>query len=93
VSPRLFAEIDGTPVPLDSCDWVLWGPCGCPFGLTVGRLSATEEDAWRSLYGRKREIEKAKRSGEHLELMTHERWSREVADRMKVRCPHAEVAS
>jgi hypothetical protein len=91
VSPRLFAEIDGAPVPLDSCDWVLWGKCGCPFGVTVGQYAPTEDAAWKALFDYQREINKAKRRGDRLELMTHERYSREVCDRMRVRCPHAEA--
>jgi hypothetical protein len=95
----ISAEIDGRHVPLDKCDWVLWGPCGCPFGVTVGALrdssivNATEESAWKSFYDRKRDIERAQKRGEHMELMTHERWCAEVAGRMKTRCAHGEGAA
>lgn len=88
MSVKLSAEIDGRNVPLHDCDWVLWGPCGCPFGVSVGRYSPTEEMAWKSFYERKRDREKAQRSGERLELMSHQRWCDEVAERMKGRCPH-----
>lgn len=93
---NLLAEIGGQQVPLTDCDWVLWGPCGCPFGVTVGAtkngsiVHATEESAWRSFYDTLRDIRKALRRGEHLELITHARWSAEVADRMKVRCTHGD---
>ena len=88
MSTRLAVEIDGTYVPLDECDWVLWGPCGCPFGVTVGRLSPTEVDAWKHFCDRKRDIGRAKRNGQHLELVTHQRWCDEIAERMKFPCPH-----
>jgi hypothetical protein len=88
----LAAQIDGVYVPLDKCDWVLWGPCGCPFGVTVASYAPAEDDAWNAFYDCKREIAKAQRRGNRLELMTHERYSREVCPRMTVRCPHAEVA-
>ena len=92
MTATLAAQIDGEYVPLDKCDWVLWGECGCPFGVTLASYAPTEDDAWKALFEYKREITKAKRRGDHLELMTHERYSREVCDRMRVRCPHAEVA-
>ena len=90
----IYAELDGKPVPLTNCDWVLWGACGCPFGVTVAATphavrAADEEAAWRCLYDRKRDIDRAKRQGYRVELMSHERYSREVCPRMTVRCPHA----
>jgi hypothetical protein len=88
MSTRLAVEIDGTYVPLDTCDWVLWGPCGCPWGATLARSAPTEDAAWKEFYDRKRERDKAQRDGCFLEVMTHERWSREVAERMKTRCTH-----
>lgn len=90
-APRLLAEIGGRPVPLDTCDWVLWGPCGCPWGVTVARYAPTEDLAWKSLYDYKREIGKAKRKGCRLELMTHERWGREVMPAMQAGCHHDEA--
>jgi hypothetical protein len=41
------------------------------------------------LFVTKREIDQAKRRGDRLELMSHERYCAEVSDRMIVRCPHA----
>lgn len=89
MSHQLAVQIGGKYVPLAECDWVLWGSCGCPFGVTVGRSAPTPGDAWKALFGRKREIARAQRQGQHLELMTHRRWCDEVAGRMKDRCPHA----
>ena len=91
-SAGLAAFIDGEYVPLSKCDWVLWGACGCPFGVTVASYAPTEDDAWKAFCDYKREIAKAQRRGDRLELMTHERYSREVYPRMTVRCPHAEKA-
>lgn len=89
----LAALIGGEYVPLSKCDWVLWGPCGCPFGVTVASYAPTEDDAWKSLYDYKREIAKAQRRGNRLELMTHERYSREVCPRMTVRCTHQKAGA
>jgi hypothetical protein len=85
---ELFARIGGEHVSLNRCDWVLWGPCGCPFGVTVARYAVTEEAAWKSFYDTKREIERAQRQGSRLELMTHDCYCAEVAGRMTGRCPH-----
>ena len=90
----LSATIDGKHVPLTECDWVLWGPCGCPFGVSMaatahGVRAADEDAAWKCLFVTKREIDQAKRRGDRLELMSHERYCAEVSDRMIVRCPHA----
>lgn len=86
--PELFAEIDGRHVSLAVCDWVLWGPCGCPFGVSMARYSPTEEAAWKSFYDRKRDAERARRRGERMELVTHQRYCDEIAGRMRGRCPH-----
>lgn len=85
---ELFALIDGEHVSVNGCDWVLWGPCGCPWGVSVARYTPYEEAAWKAFYDRKRDRERVQRKGARLELMTHERWSREVMDKMKVRCTH-----
>ena len=84
----LFTVINGEHVPLGRCDWVMWGPCGCPFGVTVARSAPMEEMAWRAFYDTKREVERAQRRGNRMELMTHKRWCDEVADRMRELCTH-----
>src|SRR5581483_4991938 len=95
MSPAVSVELGGRQVPLRDCDWVLWAPCGCPAGVTVastpdeGLVQDTEMAAWMAFYDDADEIIRAQRRGEHLELMTHERWSAEVADRMTGRCGHA----
>jgi hypothetical protein len=90
---NLLAEIDGQHVPIAKCDWVLWGACGCPYGVTVASYAVTEEAAWRSFFDRKRDIERAQRRGDRMELMTHERWGREVMERMMARCPHTKAGA
>lgn len=88
---RLLAEIDGKAVPLAACDWVLWAPCGCPTGVAVAREEVvTEAAAWKVFFDTKREGDKRQRLGFRLELMTHARWSAEVCDLMRTRCPHVE---
>jgi hypothetical protein len=93
VTVTLLADLDGEHVPLTKCDWVLWGPCGCPWGVAVARYAATQDAAWKAFYDTKREIARAERQGARVELMTHQRWCDEVAERMKTRCEHGKAAS
>lgn len=91
MSFRLLAEIDGQTVPLSECDWVKWAPCGCPVGVTVARYAATEHDAWKAFYDRKRDIDRAQRQGYSMELVTHARWGAQVMHLMTSPCPHKET--
>jgi hypothetical protein len=87
---KLLAEIDGKPVPLAECDWVLWAPCGCPTGVCVARRALTEDDALKEFWDTRREAVRRRREGYRVELMTHARWSAEVMDLMRHPCPHTE---
>jgi hypothetical protein len=94
---NLSVEIDGKPVPLDECNWVMWGPCGCPWGVTMCGVHRsyrviTEDDAWKQFYDRKKERDIARRCGTRMELMTFERWKAEVCERMKTVCHHDDPA-
>lgn len=88
---RLLVEIDGETLPLRSCDWVKWAPCGCPVGVSVAGegLAVTEDDAWRSFYDRKRDSDRARRQGYRMELIPHARYGTEIMPRMLASCPHA----
>jgi hypothetical protein len=87
----VLALVDGTPVSLSDCDWVLFGPCGCAEGLHVAAYrdgtvaAADEEAAWLAFYERKRERDKARRDGHRVVLMTHDRCRAEVT---LAHCPH-----
>lgn len=86
-------QVEGQPVPLDRCQWVLWMPCGCPEGVhsaaTGSHVHAADEDAaWACLFDSKRERGNARKGGWRVELMTHERYVREVSPQMRGRCPH-----
>lgn len=90
----LMVELEGRTVPLNGCQYVLWEACGCPRGVTVaseGRPEpvVTEDDAWRMFFDRKRDRDRAQRNGLRMELMTKDRWSREVMPLMRQwDCPH-----
>jgi hypothetical protein len=89
----ITVQVNGQQVPLDRCDWVLWGPCGCPEGLHVaasGRKvhAADEETAWERMFDTKRERDKARRGGYRLELMSHERYGRDVLPLIRAECLH-----
>jgi hypothetical protein len=77
----------------ENSGWVLWGPCGCPQGVTTARrggqvCAATEDEAWRSLYDDPCRMLADRREGCRLELMTHEQYVAEVSPLMRGRCPH-----
>jgi hypothetical protein len=86
----LHAEIDGQMVPLSKCDWVQWARCGCPAGVTLAGegFAVTEQDAWKEFYERKRDADRARKSGERMELVTHDRWGAEIMPQMMAPCPH-----
>jgi hypothetical protein len=84
--------LDGMPVPLTECDWVLLRRCGCPQGVAVARAFRTEDSAWKAFYDGWKQIAKALQRGEHLELMPHSRYSTDVLPLMTVRCQHEEAS-
>lgn len=94
----LMVQLEGRTVPLNGCQYVLWEACGCPRGVTVaseGRPEpiVTEDDAWRMFFDYKRDRERAQRNGLRIELMTKDRWSREVMPlMMQANCPHKTTA-
>lgn len=91
---KLMVELEGRTVPLNGCQYVLWEACGCPRGVTVASEGPpepviTEDDAWRMFFDRKRDRDRAQRDGLRIELMTKDRWSREVYPLMRRwDCPH-----
>jgi hypothetical protein len=92
MSATLLADIGGEHVPLSQCDWVLWAKCGCPRGVASAICATTEDEAWRMFFDYKREIDKAKRKGLRLELVTHKRWSDELLALHMAPCPHGGAA-
>ncbi|GAA3958131.1 hypothetical protein GCM10023085_45760 [Actinomadura viridis] len=94
---NLMVELEGKTVPLAGCQYVLWEACGCPRGVTYASPDRpdpviTEDDAWKEFFARKRERDRVQREGLRMELMTHERYSREVYPLMLKRaCPHEET--
>ena len=95
MSAALHAEVGGKLVPLADCDWVLWQPCGCMQAIAVasapGHVVATEEDAWRQFYDRAASRKVARKGGMRVELITHERWKRELMEPFGKPCPHKAV--
>ena len=89
---NLLTEIDGKQIPLDQCTYVLWGPCGCVFGMTMAGVHAedsivTENDAWRVFYGSPSMIRRARAAGERMEFMTFARAQVEAQPKFG-KCPH-----
>ena len=92
MSATLYAEADGRIVPLHECDWALWKPCGCLQAIAVaamtGHVVATEDDAWKQFYDRASSRKVARRGGMRVELVTHERWKRDLMEPFGKPCPH-----
>jgi hypothetical protein len=92
----LYAGIGGKLVPLADCDWALWKPCGCLSAVAVaclpqaGQMVATEEAAWKEFYDRAAQRKQAAKAGMRVELITHERWKRELMEPFGKPCPHKE---
>ena len=95
----LMVQLDGgLTVPLSTCDWVFYNPCGCPRGVTMAQIGDTvlydEESAWRDFFeqDRKREtdalIKRERKNGVTARLMTHETYKADVYPAMTARCPH-----
>ncbi|MFG1794245.1 hypothetical protein [Nocardia sp. NPDC049149] len=56
MSPTVYYEVNGEPVPATECDWVLIAPCGCECGWSLARYSKNEDEAFtRSAAERKRD--------------------------------------
>jgi hypothetical protein len=85
---RLLVEVEGAIHELGDCDWVLWAPCGCPVGTLAGYAASDAEAAMKEFYPLKRDRDRRKNLGYHMELMTHGRWKSEISERMRVACPH-----
>jgi hypothetical protein len=89
VTTTVYAQISGLMVPVNDCDWVLFGPCGCPWGVATGRHHPTEEQAWEAFYEDTDDQGATDRArGVRLELMTHARYSADVYDRIRKGCNH-----
>lgn len=102
-TPVTGLDTDGGHIPLGRCDWVHWGPCGCPFGVAMaatpnitlengtvlaGERIASEEIAWRGFFDSRTEEAAARKHGHRVELISHERWCSEVSALMLAGCPH-----
>lgn len=102
-TPVTGLDTDDGHVPLSGCDWVHWGPCGCPFGVTMaatpditlengtvlhGEQIASEDIAWRRLFESRTAEAAARKHGHRVELISHERWCSDVSARMQAGCPH-----
>lgn len=91
----------GLTVPLSTCDWVFYHPCGCPRGVTVAQIGDTvlhdEGSAWRDFFeqGTKRETDaltkRERKRGVTAQLMTHTQYRAEVYPAMTAPCPHGPV--
>lgn len=51
---KIFLDVNGEPVSIHDCDWMLIRPCGCVTSImsayAAGEIYATEDDAWHEIY-------------------------------------------
>lgn len=68
--------------------WLLIGPCGCPFGVMEGYLAANETEAFAEMYDDAESISAAQRRGMETRLIPFEEYIRDYYDAMHAPCPH-----
>lgn len=92
--PELLVQIDGKTLPLTTCVWITWAPCGCPCGALTAAYGdtayATEDQAWREIHPLKRERTKYQKQGYRLELMGWDRYRSDI--NLAGKCPHTKGA-
>lgn len=74
----IYADVDGKPVPLKDCDWIMTEACGCIIAVTIAMhhngdlTAATAEQAHKEIRPTKRERDRDARTGRSMQLVTHE---------------------
>lgn len=74
----IYVDIDGKPVPLKDCDWIMTEACGCIIAVTIAMhhngdlIAATAEQAHKEIRPTKRERDRDLRRGRSVRLITHE---------------------
>lgn len=83
----LMVQIDGETVPLADCNWSMWAECGCMVAITMAVIDslvlATAEQAHKDHSPRKRDRDRETRLGYRWELITTDRYRREIASNWK----------
>ncbi|WP_343466390.1 hypothetical protein AAI421_14650 [Rhodococcus aetherivorans] len=69
--PKIYVEIEGTPVPIEECTWVQTAPCGCECAWTVARYHPTYDDAWNTFSSSKKERERNEKRGFKVKIVRH----------------------
>lgn len=68
--------------------WILTGPCGCPFGVMEGYLARDEAEALAEFYETRTRIRDARDRGMEVHLISFEECTSKFYDRMHETCPH-----
>jgi hypothetical protein len=69
--------------------WILTGPCGCPFGVMEGDEADQEDKAFLEMYDyRPEQVASAKQRGMQMRLISFEQYTNEYYDQMHHPCPH-----
>lgn len=68
--------------------WILTGPCGCPFGVMEGYLARDENEALVEFYEVSGAIRRARDRGMKVTLISFEEYTEKFYDLMHETCPH-----
>ncbi len=68
--------------------WVLTGPCGCPFGVMEKSLARDEAEAIVEFYETSDRIRAARDRSMRVALMPFQEYVDKYYDRMHETCPH-----
>lgn len=84
MSARKLITIEGEQMPYDQGEWVVYDPQGAPSGcmLTSARTGDDPVAAAREFWGDSKTAMERLTRGYRIELMTRERWSREIYPQM-----------
>ncbi|MGX6508254.1 helix-turn-helix transcriptional regulator [Rhodococcus sp. SJ-2] len=69
--PKIYVEIDGTPVSIDECTWVQTAPCGCESGWMVARYYPTYEQALDGFWDSKKQRAQKEKLGFKVKIVRH----------------------
>jgi hypothetical protein len=73
----------------DRDQWILTGPCGCPFGVMEGTVARNEGEAFAEMYDYNRsQMRDARDRGMEIKLISFEEYTNKYYDQMFEPCPH-----
>lgn len=88
MSPTVYLEHEGQPVPANDLSWAAYSPCGCQCGVMVAQsgsfLVPDEETAWKEYFENAAIRKREKERGYSFKLLRHEDSVKAIGGK----CPH-----